>query len=234
MRRLLVVASLLATSLVFVVLSAATASGQRAAATSCPVPQSGTCLGKLAAGSYSTGSFRPKLTFRVPAGWANYLDISGLYLLQPPGSKPPGNSIVGSFIGLETSVAPEKSDCQSPVGAVRTTPRAIATWMTRQHGLLISHEHPVALGGLRGVALDIKEAPGAKGCLSAGATTPAVPLLVGIGPSSFDHEVAPGFAERHYLLAYRGGTLDVAIVDASGGQHLANYATIVSTFHFAP
>jgi hypothetical protein len=43
----------------------------------------------------------------VPAGWANYLDIPGLYLLQPPGSKAPGSSIAGNFIGLETRVAPE-------------------------------------------------------------------------------------------------------------------------------
>jgi hypothetical protein len=37
----------------------------------------------------------------------------------------------------------------------------------------------------------------------------------GIGPSSFDHEVAPG-NERHYLLAYKSGTLDIQIVDVSG------------------
>jgi hypothetical protein len=151
-----------------------------------------------------------------------------------PRLKPPGNSIAGSFIGLETSVAPEKLDCQSPVGGVATTPQAIAHWMTTQRELVISHEHAVTVGGLRGVALDVRMATHAKGCLSSGATVPAAPLLVGIGPSSFDHEVAPGFAERHYLLAYKGGTLDVALVDASGGQHLTGFSAIVSTFHFAP
>jgi hypothetical protein len=75
-------------------------------------------------------------------------------------------------------------------------------------------------------------AHGAKGCLAAGASTLAAPLLVGVGPSSFDHEVAPGNDERHYLLAYKGGTLDVQIVDASGGKQLANYAAIVGTFRF--
>jgi hypothetical protein len=76
-------------------------------------------------------------------------------------------------------------------------------------------------------------AHGAKGCLSSGATVPAVPLLVGIGPSSFDHEVAPGSAERHYLLAYKGGTLDVGLIDTSGGRDLATYAALVRTFLFA-
>ena len=209
-----------------------TASGSRTAATRCPVPDSGTCLGKLSAGTYTAGSFRPKFSFRVTNGWANYLDVSGLYLLQPPGSKPPGNSIVGSFIGLETSVAPEAFDCRSRVPGVRTTPAGIAAWMSRQRGLVISHRHNVEVGGLRGVAVDIKMARGAKGCLSVGATTPAVPLLVGIGPSSFDHEVAPRVAERHYLLAYKGGTLDVQMIDTSGGHHLATYTAIVKTFRF--
>jgi hypothetical protein len=211
---------------------AGAASGSRTMASKCPVPQSGTCLGRLAAGTYSAGSFRPKFKFTVPAGWANYLDISGLYLLQPPGSKPPGNFIKGSFIGLETSVAPEAFDCQSAVTGVKTTPTAIAAWIAKQHGLIISDRHTVALGRLHGVALDVKMKRGAKGCLSSGATTPAVPLLVGTGPSSFDHEVAPGIAERHYLLGYKGGTLDVQMIDASGGHHLASYAAVVSTFRF--
>ena len=87
--------------------ASAPVTGQATGARACPVPQSGTCLGKLTAGQYTSLTFQPKLTFRVTNGWANYLDMSGLYLLQPPGAQPPGNSIVGSFVGLETSVAPE-------------------------------------------------------------------------------------------------------------------------------
>jgi hypothetical protein len=202
------------------------------AMSTCPVTDSGTCLGRLATGTYTAQSFRPKFSFHVSAGWANYLDIPGLYLLQPPGAKPPGDYIAGSFIGLETSVAPEAFDCQSRVRGVRTTPTAITAWITKQPGLVISHRHTVTVGGLHGIALDIKMTHGAKGCLSAGATRPAVPLLVGIGPSSFDHEVAPGIAERHYLLAYKGGTLDIQMIDASRGKQLASYAAIVGTFHF--
>jgi len=206
--------------------------GSRASATRCPVSDSGTCLGKLSAGTYSAGSFRPKFTFRVTSGWANYLDVSALFLLQPPGSTPPGNSIVGNFIGLETSVAPEAFDCRSRVRGVRTTPAGIAAWMSEQRGLVINHRHNVAVGGLHGIAIDVKMAHGAKGCLSQGATTPAVPLLVGTGPSSFDHEVAPRVAERHYLLAYKGGTLDIQMINISGGHNLATYTAIVKTFHF--
>jgi len=200
----------------------------------CPVADSGTCRGVLAAGAYASRSFRPRFSFHVPARWANYLDISGLYLLQPPGARPPGNSIEGNFIGLETRVAPEARDCQSPVNGVMTTPAAIANWMAKQRDLVVDHRHAVTQGGLHGVALDVRMARGAKGCLSAGATTPAAPLLVGIGPSSFDHEVAPGNDERHYLLAYKGGALDVEMVDTSGGGHLPRYTAIVRTFNFSP
>jgi len=200
----------------------------------CPVADSGTCLGVLTAGSHTSVSFQPRFSFKVPAGWKNYLDISGLYLLQPPGSKPPGDSIAGSFIGLETRVAPEAFDCQSRVHGVRTTPTALVAWIAKQRGLEVSRRHPVAVGGLRGVALDVRMRRGAKGCISAGATKPAVPLLVGIGPSSFDHEVAPGIAERHYLLGYKGGTLDIQMIDASGGKRLQSYGAIVGTFQFNP
>jgi hypothetical protein len=212
----------------------ASVTGQATGARACPVPQSGTCLGKLTTGQYASRTFQPKLTFRVANGWANYADISGLYLLQPPGAQPPGNSIVGSFVGLETSVAPEAFDCRSRVSGVRTTPSAIAAWMTKQPSLVISHRHAVALGGLHGVVLDVRMAPGAKGCLSLGATIPAAPLLTGNGPSGFDHEVPPGNAERHYLLGYKGGTLDIGVIDTTGGKHIASYNTIVKTFRFAP
>jgi hypothetical protein len=168
----------------------------------------------------------------VPSKWANYLDIAGLYLLQPPGSKPPGNSIAGSFVGLESSVAPEASDCQSPVPGVKRTPKAILKWIQTRRSLMVRHVHTVALGGLKGFVFDVRMRPGAKGCLSAGATQRAAPLLVGVGSSSFDHEVAPHFSERHYLLCYKRGTLDVALVDSSGGKKLVSFNRIASTFKF--
>jgi hypothetical protein len=168
----------------------------------------------------------------VPRKWANYLDIPGLYLLQPPGSKPPGNFIAGSFIGLETSVAPEAMDCQSAVRGVKRTPRAILNWMQSKRSLVVRHVHIVTLGGLRGIVVDVRMRRGGKGCFSVGATQRAAPLLVGVGPSSFDHEVVPRFAERHYLLRYKRGTLDVALVDASGGKQLASFNQIASTFKF--
>lgn len=230
MKHLVGVGAIVSTVLLAVV---GAASGSRTVGEStCPVPDSGTCLGVLAAGTHSSRSFHPRLTFTVPRRWANYLDLPGLYLLQPPGSKPPGDYIAGSFIGLETSVAPEASDCQSPVRGVKRTPKAIVGWMKSKRSLVVRHVHPVAIGGLTGLALDVRMRQGAKGCLAVGAPRRAAPLLVGVGASSFDHEVAPHVAERHYLLHYKRGTLDIALVDTTGGGQLASYSQLVTRFHF--
>ncbi len=210
-----------------------------AATPSCPLSDSGTCLGTLAAGSYSSSSFHPLLTYRVPAGWSNFLDIPGLYLLMPPGAPPPGNTITSDFIGVQTSVAAQATvtagnPCSlDPAPGVGTTPQAIADWLTRQPGLRVTARHAVTLGNLTGIALDVRMAPDwTKGCVTSGVADPVVPLFVGVAPSQFDHEIAPGYAERDYLLLYRGGTLLVNLIDGSGGPHLAAYAAVAATFTF--
>jgi hypothetical protein len=57
----------------------------------CPNPDGGQCLGPIAAGTYSTVVFGPTITYTVPAGWANYEDLPGNFLLIPPG---------GDFAGI--------------------------------------------------------------------------------------------------------------------------------------
>jgi hypothetical protein len=81
----------------------ASVTGQATGAMACPVPQSGTCLGKLTAGQYTFVTFKPKLTFRVTNGWANYLDISGLYLLQSPSAQLPATPSRAASLGSKTA-----------------------------------------------------------------------------------------------------------------------------------
>jgi hypothetical protein len=200
---------------------------------SCPVPEGGSCLGRLAAGTYRTESFHPKLTYRVPNGWSNYEDLAGNFLLMPPGAGPPGNFIASDFISVATSVAAQGPGCRGqPAPGVGTKALDIVAWMSRQRALLTSGREPVVIGGLHGEALDIRMKPGAKGCLSPGAPNPAVPLVVGTGASSFDHEIGPGVRERDYLLKFAGGALGIEVIDTSGGSHLDSYATIVKSFGF--
>jgi hypothetical protein len=203
------------------------------AAPTCPVSDSGSCAGVLTAGTHRAGDFQPRLTYVVPKGWTNYADLTGIFLLQPPGSAPPGNYITTDFISVATSVAAESADCSpQPAAGVGTSVEDIVTWLTRQRRLAVSHPVAVSVGGLRGESIDIRMAKGAKGCLPSGATTPAVPLIVGIGNSSFNHEIDGRVAERDYFLHYAGGTLAIEVIDTTGGSHLHRLADIVKTFHF--
>jgi hypothetical protein len=64
--------------------SAAAASSPAATGTpepSCPNPEGQACLGPLAAGTYTTRMFDPAITYPVPAGWRNYEDTPGNFLL---------------------------------------------------------------------------------------------------------------------------------------------------------
>src|SRR5262245_64709633 len=59
-------------------------SSEPTARPTCPNPEGQFCLGRLDAGTYSTVQFQPSLTYTVPAGWGNYEDMAGNFLLVPP------------------------------------------------------------------------------------------------------------------------------------------------------
>ena len=74
----------------------------------CPNSEGGQCLGKLKAGTHKTVVFRPTLTYTVPAGWTNFEDTPGNFLLVPARGALPGvNAGTSDFIGVYTSVAAE-------------------------------------------------------------------------------------------------------------------------------
>jgi hypothetical protein len=41
------------------------------------------CAGELAAGTHTSGGFRPAITYTVPAGWVNYRDWADYYVIFP-------------------------------------------------------------------------------------------------------------------------------------------------------
>src|SRR5262245_62683962 len=44
-------------------------------------PRGGTCLGDIAPGTYTSTTFRPRVTYTVPAGWNNAMDLPTNFLL---------------------------------------------------------------------------------------------------------------------------------------------------------
>ena len=61
---------------------------------------------------------------------------------------------------------------------------------------------------------------------------PVVALIVGHGPSQFNHSIGPGYAMRLYLLGYGRGALAIEVDDATGGQHINNYTAVIDSFRF--
>ncbi len=200
----------------------------------CPNPDGGDCRGPLAAGSYTTISFQPKLTYRVPSGWSNLEDLPGNFLLVPPGGSLSGvNDGTSDYVGAYTSVAPDAQDCSGkPAAGVGPSASDIVAWMAQQPGLTMTGRKPARVGGLQGEVVDLKmRASWPKACKIGG--TAFVPVIIGTGTSQFEHALAGVGAMRLYVLDRAGGVLAIEIDDVSGGSHLDAYSQMVSTFQFA-
>jgi len=203
----------------------------------CPVPnRGGSCLGPLAAGTYTTVEFVPRITYTVPAGgWTNWEDLPGLFLLGPPGFDLAGVDEGGSdYIGIYSSVVAANTDCsESEQPGVVQTAAALAAEFAQRRGLTTTTPKPVSVGGLQGVVLDMRLADGwKKPCFYSGGD-PVVPVLRGVGNSSgVDHPIGPGFMMRLYLADFSGRTLAIELGDNSGGTHSDTYSAIVTQLHF--
>jgi hypothetical protein len=193
----------------------------------CPNPNGGgACLGKLVAGTYTTVGFHPQITYQVPAGWSNFEDLPGNFLLIPPRGRlsgvDPGTS---DFIGIYAHITAEPPKCSGPASNVAETPAAIAAFISRQHGLVVTKAKPVSVGGLNGLLIDVSLAKGSKG--SKGGC-----VIVGLAPSGLEHGPVPGGVMRLYLLDNNGMTLAIEVTDVSAGRHLEEYAKVVKDFQF--
>ena len=196
----------------------------------CPNPHGGTCLGPLPAGTFTTTTFSPAITYTVPAGWTNGEDLPGNFLLQLDGDF--------RYLGIyrdanvpykcEEHPDPDVSQSRRRLHALATPPPAAAR-----------HQAPPRLvGGLHGVVMDISKAPGTKGkgC-TFGENTGAVAFIVGgRGPASLHHVILdePGFKERLYLLRYKRGNvaIEVGPEGTSLDAYLREVTPIIQSLRF--
>lgn len=206
----------------------------------CPNTEGGSCLGPLTPGTYTTTKFQPTLTYRVPARWGNFEDLSGNFLLVPPGFHLSGvDAGTSDYIGVYTSIQAEAPKCPGPAPGVGLTTTAIANWIRAQPDLEVTPPRPVSVGGLPGVVLDVSLVKGFKPYKNVGFDLKGRCLIMGVIPSGFEHGVSPGETMRLYLLEYAdplltGKTLAIEIVDLSGGGHLDAYSAVVERFRFSP
>jgi len=203
------------------------------ARTPCPNPEGQACLGSLAAGTYKTRVFHPAITYTVPAGWKNYEDTPGNFLLVPPHGDLPGvNAGTSDFIGIYSSVAPPNG-CEDGVasGAV-ATPDGYRSWAAHQPGFRHPLFHRVSVGGLSGLVADLRLARGwTKTCIYSNGL-PVQPMITGLGVSYLDHNVIAGQVTRLYLLDYLEGALAIEVVDIKDAHHLPGYSRLVQQLQF--
>jgi hypothetical protein len=199
----------------------------------CPVPNGGECRGPLAAGTYSTVTFGPTITYTVPAGWANVEDLPGNFSLLPPGGTVAGiNAGTSDFIGVYTSVAADGSDCTAqPAQGVGLSASAIAQALATRPGLASTAPEATTVGGLKGLVLDVKlKKGGTKQACPGG--VPHVALIVGVSPSDLEHANRWCLHPPSLFPQHGQRVLAIEIDDSTGGKHLDGYDVVVRSLKF--
>jgi serine/threonine-protein kinase len=206
----------------------------------CSVPFNGTCLGEVDAGTHSTSSMRPELTYTVPVGWTNSGDMPGFFGLIPPGGDYTGvDSGQSDYINVATRITTGNGRCADGHGTAGT-PDEFLRWLRQQPGFAPFVPRPVAIGGLSGVVVDLTMRKNFKQPCPWSRGLPAQQVLTGLAPSpdQLNHTIGPPAPKqmvmRLYLLKFKHGTLGIEIDDVRGDSRLATYSAVVKTFHFAP
>ena len=206
----------------------------------CSVPFNGTCLGEVDAGTHSTSSMRPALTYTVPVGWTNSGDMPGFFGLIPPGGDYTAVDIGQSdYINVATRITTGNGRCADGHGTART-PEEFVRWLRHEPGFAPFTPKSVTIGGLSGYALDLTLGKGFKQACPWSRGFPGQQVLTGLSPSptqlnhSLGGPVPRQLVMRLYLLHYKGGTLGIEVDDVRGDARLAAYSAVVKTFHFAP
>jgi serine/threonine protein kinase len=195
----------------------------------------GTCLGELTAGTHSTRTFEPALTYTVPVGWTNFGDHPTNVGFVPPGGDwnavDPGKS---DYLGIFRSIAAARPGCAEGQSAIQT-PARFVRFLEQSPGLSTTRPLPVTIGGLSGYVVDLRMRAGFKMTCPYSQHMPTVQVITSRAPglTGLAHNVAPRpFAMRLYLLRYRGGTLGIEIDEVSGSSKLDAYSAVVKSFRF--
>lgn len=201
-----------------------------AACSSAPASPSGPPT--LAAGTYTSRSFQPPVTFTVPGGWTNPEDQPAFFSLQPAANRQAG-------IYLFRDPQPASQDPTCPMTAepgVGSTSLALVAWIRALDGLVVSAPRLVTVGGLRGTEIDVNLEPDwTASCPFAGGL-PTVPLFIG-SAGTVRWVVVGSERLRLSILDVPGGGTVVVDIDAFVGsdwdQLLAEAIPIVAGLSFA-
>lgn len=190
----------------------------------CPSFPDDFCLGPLDAGLHSANYFTPKtpstdwefhpgaMTYSVPDGWSNTYDSGNEYVLEP--LERVGDT--GVVLWTDVTLVSEAAPCgPRPASTDRATPAEFAAWLTDQATLEVTDPLPVSIGGLAGLSIDVRIAPGASlPCVGDG--IPFAPMLVHVEGSGLQTGFDAGSRYRLYFLDLDDARTLVIYVAAAG------------------
>jgi serine/threonine protein kinase len=204
----------------------------------CTQPFGGTCLGEIPAGTHTTRSFKPALTYTIPVGWTNFNDHEGNFGLVPPGGDWENRALNNGKtdrLAVLQRIAPTGSRCGDDAAPVRSA-AAFARWLVNDPALSVAGPKPVTIGDLSGFVVDLRVRPGWTKTCPWSHGFPAAQIIHGVDPTDpglIDGVLPPPFVMRLYLLDYKHATLGIEIDEVSGSPRLDTYSAFVKTFRFA-
>ena len=203
----------------------------------CPNPDGGSgnhCLGPIEAGTYETDLFTPTLRYTVPAGWSNFEDMAGNFLLIPPGGSLAGIGDGSSdYIGVYSGVGIADDDCDEvEEEGVGQTAVAMAEELVGRPGLEVTEPRPVTIGGRSGLTIDIALDEDWDTPCPYSAGTPIVPLIIGLGPAALHHVQVQGAGTRFYFLDPDPTNIVFEVNDGPDQADPDAYESVIETFEF--
>ncbi|AUZ87650.1 hypothetical protein CVO76_08425 [Arthrobacter agilis] len=208
---------------------------EESAAFVCPDPHGGVCLGTLMAGTYSTTSFEPALSYTVPAGWTNGQDLPGNLLLSRS-VDPAGGIWGGSYIGVYQDIRAPALCGEEVQPGIGTSAAELAAWYRSVPGLQITRDVPVTVGGLSGVALDLRVGADWRSPCPLMRVAHVIPVLIGGGVSTLHHVIGAPVEMRLYLLDQGGGNVAIEVTAVLEQHSLTDYLreadVVVGSFEF--
>lgn len=203
----------------------------------CPNLHGGVCLGPVEAGSYATESFTPSLSYTVPEGWSNEEDLPGNVLLTRTDDSQDG-VWGGSYIGVYQNVRAPSLCGEGAEPGVGVGSAELAAWYRAVPGLDIVAESPVSVGGLSGIALDLRVSDEWASPCPLDGVLHAIPVIIGGGVSQLHHVMGSALEMRLLLLDWEQGNVVVEVTAVREQHTLPDYleeagaGAVVGSFEF--
>ena len=112
------------------------------------------CVGPLTAGQHQSTAFSPALTYTVPTGWANWLDLARFYTLHYNFAPAHTFQVIS-----QVAIPDQAAGCTATLkeGAGNTVADWV-TFLTKHPGLDASVPVPVTIGGYQGMRVTVSVA----------------------------------------------------------------------------